>query len=727
MNLLLYQITYLVIALGCLIFIISLFQRNKGSILNYKAHIYFILTSLAIASWAIGRYFLLILDSKEMAFLWAEILTLSHVLIYTFFVHFILSSFNVPQKRSRFFKIIFHVFVVFAGLAFFADVFLGTNFLISGVSSKLFFPWYETAGSIHYIFLIYPFLALLYSGWEIILYSIKNKESGGLQIILMAIIMTLGFLGGNTSFFLVYDINIQPLGVPLVIVQFLSTFYYLARYRFSDLRAVARNIYANIAVVFFVFILFLSGHFLINFYLAGFFTLSGMALTILFSLIFIILFYPIVNYVLKDSEFFLFKRFNFKKVAKDLTSDFNSAKSLNDVLKRLKENISKFLMVENINIIIFKEYTQNSEILHTFKGKPLKKDVIENENFKKNLKKGEIIIPQKSINFNKYFLEIIEKNNIKLIVPLNVGGAFLGVVVLGEKLSKENYSIEDIEFLEIIITQASSVANKNLLSGKVENLSNNLSKKVKNQRKNLKQQTAHLEKVLTMRSEFLDIASHQLRTPVTAISGALSMLLDGSIKDSKKEKQFLKSCFEKSIQLTDIIDDILRASTMDTEKLKLNLEAIDIKDLLVKIYNSKKEEVENEKIKFSLETPDKKPAKVISDKRYLEEAITNLINNAVQYTKKGFIKIKLEEDWQKNKVFVKIIDSGIGIPKEDQENLFKKFVRAKNADKAFANGSGLGLFIIKQVVDSQDGLDIYLEESKVGKGSIFTLEIPMVS
>ncbi len=728
MNLFLYQITYLIIAVGYLIFAIFFLQEKRKTILNYKAHIFFILINLSIAIWAAGRYILLITSSENIALLWARILTFAGSLVYVLFFHFIWIIL-IGRKKNNFLIKLFYIFVAFVGVMSLLDFFFDTNFLVSSVSPKSIFPWYENPGSFYFVLIIFDFLIVFYYILILIFLSYKKKSKIILQALFLILVVSLGFLGAETTRFLIYNINIDPFGVPLIILQLLIITYYLIRYQFYGFRIIVRNIYANISVSLFSFLLFFSGFFIISHYFKSIYSESSVFLVVILSLIFTIFLGPIIGKISRFNEVLLFRKFNLKNILKKILFKLNNADSLKKIVEELSENIQKFLEVKDVYIFVLKDYINKKKNFSFFNGVLFNKKNIDfsKKPFREFLNQREIIVYQNMMNINKKISKIINQENIKIFAPLSANGKILGAVVLGEKITKNDYTLEDVEFLEILTIQAASVINKNLLLKKKEVLNKKLQKKTKEQKKILKKQADHLQKILKMRFEFLDIASHQLRTPVTAISGALSMLLDGSIKDSKKEKEFLKICFEKSKKLTDIIDDILKVSTMNDEKIKLNLTPLDIKKLLTQIFNNKKESAEKKKLKFLLDLPPKKSIKVISDSRYLEEAIVNLINNSIQYTKKGFIKIQLEEDEVQKKAFVRIIDSGIGIPEEDRKKLFKKFSRARNADSAFTNGSGLGLFIVKQIANSQKGMEVYIEDTEIGKGTTITLEIPLVN
>ncbi|MFA5048882.1 MAG: HAMP domain-containing sensor histidine kinase [Patescibacteria group bacterium] len=244
----------------------------------------------------------------------------------------------------------------------------------------------------------------------------------------------------------------------------------------------------------------------------------------------------------------------------------------------------------------------------------------------------------------------------------------------------------------------------------------------------LKARAKHLEKLLQMRSEFLDIASHQLKTPVSVIRGTLSMFQDGSMdKVSKAEqKKFLNNVFQKANKLNVIINDILRASEVDTDEFvidKNSAKPIQIEDVATCVYNDLIDSAQERKLKLEIIKPAKKLPPILSNADFLEQALSNLVNNAIKYTAQGQVKIILSQD--QDNIIIKVEDSGVGIPLADQKKMFDKFARASNAVNMYTDGSGLGLFIAKKIIEAHKGGQISFV-SQEGRGTTFTVTMPII-
>lgn len=293
---------------------------------------------------------------------------------------------------------------------------------------------------------------------------------------------------------------------------------------------------------------------------------------------------------------------------------------------------------------------------------------------------------------------------------------FLFILVYGYFFNK---STEDI---------VGSSFNEKKAKEAFKELSATLKQRVDEQTKDLKHQAEHLQKLLTMRSEFLDIASHQLKTPVSVILGTASMFKEGCMDKLPKEQQakFVGNIFYKAKKLSVIISDILRASEMDTDEFKLSEASIkptQVEEIIKAVHEDLKPLAEEKQIKLQYQKSKQPVSQIMSSADFLEQAIYNLVDNAIKYTAKGSVKISLSEAG--SRTIIKVEDTGIGIPEGDKKKMFDKFARAKNAVNMYTDGSGLGIFIVKKIVEAHKGGQIGFE-SEEGKGTVFTISFPSV-
>ncbi|MDD4290421.1 MAG: HAMP domain-containing sensor histidine kinase, partial [Patescibacteria group bacterium] len=226
------------------------------------------------------------------------------------------------------------------------------------------------------------------------------------------------------------------------------------------------------------------------------------------------------------------------------------------------------------------------------------------------------------------------------------------------------------------------------------------------------------------KSEFLSIDSHQLRTPLTGIKGYLSMMLDGDFgKFSAKQNSVLRDVFLASDRMTKLVNVFLNVSRIESGRLKLDLQEIEISDIIKKSLEDLKSNAELKGIKLLFKDLRNKEGKqkVKLDPDKIKDVVLNLIDNALKYTISGSVTIELNS--MDNSLVVKIIDTGMGLSEEEIDRLFSKFSRGNDSAKINTDGSGLGLYIARKMVELHGG-KIWAESKGSGHGSIFQFTIP---
>jgi len=227
-----------------------------------------------------------------------------------------------------------------------------------------------------------------------------------------------------------------------------------------------------------------------------------------------------------------------------------------------------------------------------------------------------------------------------------------------------------------------------------------------------------------LKTEFVSIAAHQLRTPLSAIKWTLKMILDGDLGEiAKEQRDYLEKTYISNERMIHLINDLLNVSRIEEGKYLYRLTFVQLEDLVQSVINIYKKEIQIKNIKFKFEKPKIKLPKVKVDVEKIDLVITNFLDNAIRYTSSGGeIEVSLKDKNKKEIEFL-IKDSGIGIPEDQQKRVFSKFFRAENAIRTETEGSGLGLFIAKNVIEAHNGKVWF--ESKEKKGSIFKFSLPV--
>lgn len=307
-----------------------------------------------------------------------------------------------------------------------------------------------------------------------------------------------------------------------------------------------------------------------------------------------------------------------------------------------------------------------------------------------------------------------------LCLPLMSSQKLIGIIVLGSKNSGDAYTKEDLDLLTTLSFQAGIAVDNARLYKEVQDFNVNLKQKVDEQTKEIRKKNLYLEELLKMKSEFLNIASHQLKTPISITRGYLSMLLDGTLKEQKKRADAIQKAMAGINRLNETVKDFLDASDLEGKEIELEMEKTDLVKLIDDVVSGKEVLAKEKSLELEFIKPKEKLPSFNLDASRLTEAISNLVDNAIFYTEKGGVKISLAV--ANNYAEIRVKDTGIGISLEEQKELFTKFKRGNKAILAKPDGSGLGLYITKKIVELHCGEIIV--ESEVGKGTEFIIKLP---
>jgi two-component system phosphate regulon sensor histidine kinase PhoR len=225
-----------------------------------------------------------------------------------------------------------------------------------------------------------------------------------------------------------------------------------------------------------------------------------------------------------------------------------------------------------------------------------------------------------------------------------------------------------------------------------------------------------LKKLEAFRKEFLGNVSHELKTPIFNIQGYIHTLLDGAIEDPNVNIRFLKKAGKSLDRLSDLVEDLISISQLETGQMKMELEKFDIHALTVDIYEALEMRAEEKEISFTFKEGCDKPFWVLADKNRIRQVLVNLIVNSVKYGKKGGKTIVSFYDMDEN-ILVEVADNGEGIEAEHIPRLFERFYRVDRHRSREEGGSGLGLAIVKHIIEAHN--QTINARSKMGAGTTF--------
>lgn len=322
--------------------------------------------------------------------------------------------------------------------------------------------------------------------------------------------------------------------------------------------------------------------------------------------------------------------------------------------------------------------------------------------------------------------DILERHNVRAILPLRTKESFIGYLLLGEKKSGDIFSTQDMQTLEIIADEL-AVAILNARSyQEIQLFNETLREKVRVATAELRNANEELKDLDKAKDEFISMASHQLRTPLTAVRGYTSMVMDGDFgRITGEQKETLKQSFDAATRMTRLVDDLLNVSRMQSGKFKIERGDVDLNKVVPEEVSLLDTTAQMKHVAITFHPPKKHVPMLSIDEGKTRQCLMNLMDNAVYYSSTGKspgkvdVYLEADGDW----VSFRVVDNGIGVPKAQQKKLFQKFYRAPNAQKTRPDGTGLGLFLVGRVVKDQAGEIIF--ESEEGKGSTFGFRLPV--
>ncbi len=231
-----------------------------------------------------------------------------------------------------------------------------------------------------------------------------------------------------------------------------------------------------------------------------------------------------------------------------------------------------------------------------------------------------------------------------------------------------------------------------------------------------------LKKLDQLKSEFVSMVSHQLRTPLTATKGYLSMALEGAFGAIPEElRDRLSRIYQSNERLTRFVNDILNLARIERDKIEYTFKEINLGALLKGVLEEAAMALKQRGLASALNVAGDLP-RIEGDEEKLRQVFSNLLDNAIRYTPSG--KIEISASPKGKQVWVAIKDTGVGMSREDMGRIFDKFSRGKDASRVSTEGTGIGLYVAKRIAEDHGG-KIRAESEGKGKGSIFWVELPI--
>lgn len=323
---------------------------------------------------------------------------------------------------------------------------------------------------------------------------------------------------------------------------------------------------------------------------------------------------------------------------------------------------------------------------------------------------------------NGALYEYLVEQGIALCAPLTVTSGTIGYLCIGDKENGTSYGAHDVEFIDILSDELAIALQNTLRFEEIQVFNAELQNKIHDATSELRDTNKKLRAIDASKDEFISMASHQLRTPLTSIKGYISMLLEGDLGEiTPQQRKALEEAYNSSQRMVYLIGDFLNLSRLQTGRFELERTPVSLPHIIAEEIAQLRAAAEARGVTLQYDPPASFP-EVLVDENKIRQVMMNFIDNAIYYAKPtgGVITVSLLE--HAHHVSFRVRDNGIGVPAHERPHLFMKFYRAANARKARPDGTGIGLYMAKKVIIAHGGTILF--ESKEGQGSEFGFRLP---
>lgn len=727
-----YSYAHFLVAITSFIVALIVFFNGKKVRLNQILS----LNSFVFGLWAFFYAIWMLEDSDaEKALFWSRMLNIWPIFIPAFLLHWILLFLNKAKKR----KFIIYFYYL---LGLFVAPFSFSNYFISGVAPVGGFPFWPQIEWLYSIFLIISWVPVFSYVFYLLFVKMKNSVAvERTQALYIFIGVIFAASGGSVNFLLMFGIDIIPPIFSVLSIAFPILFsYVVVRHRLFDIKLVLRR-----STVYIFSVVFLTSLVMVATYLTDIFLVNGDIIYIADTIILVaamIFFDSVKSFFYRlANQYFFTSLYNIQEVLEEVAVILRENIDKKEIYQLVMQALDKAFHFNNFGFLIFEkrnkkyvvDFTSGFKIAKGTKFDPVK--MIERDFIKdaepiitEELKKiYEDCFQNKNCELSK-FIKLLEKNKVAVLAPLNNKGKTEGILVLGNKETNDSYNTEDIRLLKNISAQLAVALENARLYERLKQFNRQLERRVKLRTNQLnianKKLTETNKKLLVLdkaKTEFLSIASHQLRTPLSSTKGFLSLLLDGTYgKIPSKSRQALEKICISNERLITLVEDLLNISRIEAGRLTFDFRKESLEKVTQEVLDTMTLVAKNAGLTLEKKFPAKSSPLIYFDRAKMREVISNFIDNAIKYTKEGQVTVIIEES--KTKIRLIVQDTGMGIGKDDLEGIFEKFQRGDRGGRVNRNGVGLGLYVCRKIIDAHKGR-VWAESDGIGKGSRFIIEL----
>lgn len=689
--------------------------RNGRKLVNKL----FSLLTLILIIWVFGSFMMFgsKLDSEIM--FWDKFIYAGIIFWFSIQYHFSLAVTYINFKRRLILWLGYASSLIFLVLS-------RTDYFVSGVFHYAWGAHMKAQIAHHFFIAIFSLYVLLFFYTLIKKYKKeKNKAERGRILFYILGFSVLDFVGG-TAFLPAYSIAVYPVFLATPLIFSIIIAYSIVYFGLMNIKLIMRR------------------------YVVNFLTLSSFVIPSYFVLNVIYLFYPdyllplfVAIYIisleffdrLKKTYYRLANRYFFSSLydSKELIYSLNNNLHSSLEVKKIFQSVTGILIqafhCKSIAAINFNYKKAKWSVLYNnnFPAMDFKTDNLDHEAIKK------IFIDNKSLSLktiessqhlNNKFISYLISLGVELVLPIKINKNQLkSLLFFGPKESGESYNEKDLKILEYIASEIGLAIENALLYQSVKKFNVKLQNEINKATKKLQEQNETLIKLDELKDEFIGIVSHQLRTPLTGIRWFTEMLYKNKEANlNEKQLGLLQKIRVSNLSLIKLVNDLLDVSHIETgHKFEIIKNNFYLNDLINEVIKENVYLIETKKLKIINTILDN--LEVYADRDKIKQVWQNLITNASKYSQEN-TEIKIYSKTNKTgEIIFYVEDRGIGIPKKQQSKLFTKFFRATNAALQYTEGTGLGLYIAREIVRAHDGEMSF--KSKEKQGSIFFFSIPI--
>lgn len=707
------------VSLSLLIIAVTVYISRHRSRLN----IYFALFALSVAAWIFSNFFSNDTSNYSLALVANSVVLMTSLLALMFMLRFVVevTQYVTTKKQSMLFYRIPFLGVllsltphVVAGIEQQSDVFA---IKFGGLAPLYFLSILTTAGAVLYVL-----------GKS----SAQSKRATA-QTRLLRLVIPFGLIALLVTNFIVPAVFGQffftQFGTLPVLVLVGALLYSIVRHGLFDIRlAAVRTVAYALSIVTMASIYFALAY-IASVTLFRESVTTGVSMSpvnIALALILAFVFQPIKQFFDRvTNQIFYRDRYDTNEFITRLGRILTSTTRLHDVIEKAGREIATTLKAGGSMIVVYRDHHADAVASWRMKNHFTDEEHDHLKSAATHFGGGLLVVEslqRMHTHEARRLHALLAKRNVAVVLPLVTVDETIGYLLLEEQMGS-GYAKRDLEVLEAI-ADSLVIAIQNARSVQVvRDLNTHLEQRVNSATKELRASNKRLVELDATKDEFVSMASHQLRTPLTSIKGYLSMVLEGDVgKITPDQRQLLSEAFTSSERMVHLIGDFLNVSRLQTGKFVIDRRETDLSAVVSQEVASMKQIAEAHGMSITYRKPSVFPQLYIDDNK-LRQVIMNFIDNAIYYSPESRAPIKVKLSVEDGDAVFRVMDRGMGVPAEVQKQLFGKFFRAENARKQRPDGTGIGLYLAKKVIDGHSGKLVF--ESVENKGSTFGFRLPI--